>query len=419
MGRPRKKRRNPAELAEGFVRSDADRAVPPCLHFGNCGGCSRQNLAYARQLEVKREQVVQALHAAGLEAIPVPTPLASPDLFRYRNRMEFSFGARRWLTEAEIASGAEFRRDFALGLHPPGFFGRVIDIGDCALIDGEANAVLTHVRAFAELSGLLPYDAVTHEGFWRYLSVRRGARTGETLVTIVTRARSAQTMRSLAAFLRDRLPFVTTVVNGVTDRIADTSEGASYIVDLGPGVITDRAAGLTFEISADSFFQPNTRAAETIFAEALRQAGAVADLRVVDLFCGTGTLGLAFAQTAREVHGYELNPASVACARRNAARNGLANARFDVLDLSTGRLELGGPPDVLVTDPPRAGMSEKLLDAILELAPPTIVSVGCNPESQARNLARLTAGGYSITALQPVDQFPHTPHIEVVATLRK
>lgn len=416
-GRRRKRPPTRAEEIERLAPSPEDRAVPRCRHAEFCGGCARQGIAYRRQLELKRLFVEECWRAVGRTDIEIPTPIGSPDIFEYRNRMEFSFSAHRWLTPQEIASGHEFDRSFALGLHPPGTFQRVLDVENCDLIDDVANRILAALRRFARASGRAAYDPFSHTGFWRFLGLRRGIATGEVLVTVITRDPDEAIIADLVADLLREVPAITTIVHGVTDRVADTTEGAVYRVVKGSGTIVERIDDLLFEISADSFFQPNTKTAGIVFAEAVRQARLSPGADVLDLFCGTGTLALFFAAKGASVAGYELNASSVACARRNAERNGLS-ARFFELDLRTGFPRLERRPDVLVSDPPRAGMSDALIKEIVKIAPERLVSIGCNPKSQALNLAALMQTGlYRLETLVPIDQFPHTPHIEVVATL--
>ncbi|MEZ6194859.1 MAG: 23S rRNA (uracil(1939)-C(5))-methyltransferase RlmD [Planctomycetota bacterium] len=419
----RKKARNPAErrlLDE--LGAGRPLAVPDCAHQSDCGGCTWQRIPYRRQLEWKDETIREAYRAADWGEIALEGVLASPKAFGYRNHMEFSFSARRWLTRAEIARGAEEERDFALGLHVPGGVGRVMRIDRCSLQVPGANRVLRALQEFAAGSGRGAWRHREHTGFWRFARIRHAVGTDAILLGVVTAERDEAVMTALAEHLERSGVALSVLANGVTDRPADTSEGATWYVDRGAGTIVERIDGLEFELSAETFFQPNSHTAGRVFGLAAEMAGARGDERVLDLFSGTGTLSLFLARRAKEVRGLELVPASVECARRNAARNGIGNADFEVVDLLRGvpDEERTRGYDVVVSDPPRAGMHPKALRAILEMAPPRFVSVGCNPVTQARDLAVLVReGGYRVTRMVGVDQFPQTPHVECLVALER
>jgi len=419
MGRARsKKRRRSGDVPAEFGEDERFRADPRCPHAADCGGCTWQSLTPQVQLEIKRRGIVAAFDAAGLE-IDVPVPLAAPSAYRYRNRMEFTFSARRWLTRAEIASGETFERNHALGLHAPGGFDRVLDIGGCAIQSEAADRILHLTREFSSGSKLPPWNKRTHRGFWRYLGIRVARATGQVLVHVVTSELRSAVIADLAALLVEQ-GGATTVVNGVTDRIADTSEGAILHVVHGPGFIEEKVGSIVFRLGATTFFQPNTGAAEILFDLVAEMADAGDDTRVLDLFCGTGALSLWLDPRSGEVTGYELSPESVASARDNAARNGIGRCRFEVVDLLSG-LPPGTPtPDVVIVDPPRAGMHPRVLRDLASLGAARIVSVGCNPRTQARDVAGLVnAGGYRVARTRSVDQFPQTPHVENVVLLVK
>lgn len=392
----------------------------PCPYFGECGGCTWQDVPYREQLTGKRRLVEMALAAAGLETIPVGEPLPSPRLYGYRNRMEFSFAARRWLTRAEVASGATFERGFALGMHCPGAFDKVLDLEHCHLQSSAADAVLNVVREFAKSGRLGAWNPRAHVGFWRYVSVRQSVTTGGILVNVTTSVRDAAIMAGLVERLVAAIPGLETVTNGVSDRHADTSEGAAMTVDHGDGFIIESIAGIRFRVFATTFFQPNSRTAATLVDLVAQYADPARSARILDLFCGIGTLSLPAARRGHVVHGLENNPESVREAVANAAENGIEGCTFAGADLRRGLPELPWRPDVVITDPPRSGMAPKLLDDLLALAPEVILSVGCNPWSQAQNLAVLTSGGrYAVERVQPVDQFPQTAQVENVALLRR
>lgn len=420
MARRRKKRTYAQERLDETLESGIGLAEPACRYAGECGGCAWQAVAYDRQLDFKREWVERAFREQGFDDLKVPTPLGSPDLYRYRNKMEFSFSARRWLTRAEIDSGDPIPRDFALGLHAPGAFDRVLDIASCPIQSEAADRLLEATRAFAVQSGAEPYDIHARTGFLRYLILRVGVHTGQTLVMLVTTERREGFMRDYAAALDSAGLLPTCLANGVTERLGATSEGSEITIDAGSPSIQERIGEWTFELGPETFFQPNTRSAERLCEVLRRFAGLSGRETVLDLYCGVGTFALSLSPDAGEVLGVERVEAAVDSARRNAYANGVNNARFIAHDLDSGLPSALSDlqPDVVIVDPPRAGLHANTVQTIRELAPARVVSVSCHPVPQAENLLALCAdSSYYIAETQPVDLFPHTPHVENVALL--
>ncbi len=414
------------------------RVVPRCPYADVCGGCTWQHLAYPAQLEMKREAVERGLaHArtpagSGLDlgGVPVRATLGaerdegSGGVYYYRNKMEFSFSAQRWLTDAEIATDEHFDRHFALGLHVPGRFDKVLDLKTCFLQSEWSARLVNGVRDLARHEGWEPWHARDHTGWLRHLVVRTSASTEDRMVNLVTWDHNPERLAVLTAFLRVGFPEATTFVNTVNEGLANTSYGDAHVV-FGPGTIRDRIGKHTFEIASNAFFQTNTRQAETLYAVAAEMAAFTPTDLVYDLYCGTGTISLFVADRVARVVGVELVEEAVQNARAAAEANGVANATFvagDMLHLFTPAFVAEhGRPDVLVVDPPRAGMHPKVVDQIADLRPERIVYVSCNPKTQADDLARLmerTGNGYRIEAVQPVDLFPHTTHTECVIGLR-
>lgn len=354
--------------------------------------------------------------------VEVPTPIGSPDFYRYRNKMEFSFSGRRWLTRVEVASGALFDRGFALGLHVPGAYDRVLHLETCPLQTEIADQILEATGRFARDSARPPFDLRRGEGFYRYLTVRVGIHTGETLVVLVTSERDPALMEAYKGALETAGVLPSSLYNGVTNRPAATSEGAELYHDDGTPTIRERLDKWTFLLGPDTFFQPNTRAAERLLFLVREWAELGRNEEVIDLYCGVGTLSLAVASAARRVMGLERSGASVALAKRNALENGIANAEFAVTDLDAGIPPEVEPlrPQLVLVDPPRAGIHPKALRALREKAPARILYVSCYPVSQAENVAALCSEGlYRLERIQLIDQFPHTEHIECVALLRR
>lgn len=425
----RKKHHAEAQLLELLSPSDL-RIEPRCRYAMSCGGCKWQHVDYTAQRAMKRQSVEDALIRTGglnLGEISVPPVLGAEErdgsggVFFYRNKMEFSFSARRWLTPEEIESGESFDRDFALGLHVPGRFDKVLDLQECYLQSPWSVRLINAVRAFAKEGKWSAWNVHTHKGFLRHLVVRQSARTNDRLVNLVTSRHDPERNDAFAAFLRAEFPEVTTFVYTVNDRPAATSEGETRVV-FGPGIIRDRIGRFTFEIAPGAFFQTNTVQAERMYEVVAEFAGFQKTDRVYDLYCGAGTISLFVSDRVKEVIGIEVVEDAVANARKNAEANGVENCRFfsgDVLEeLTPSFVEEHGVPDVLIVDPPRAGLHPKVTRRILDLAPERLVYVSCNPQTQARDLATLT-GDYEITRVQPVDMFPHTHHVENVVALER
>jgi 23S rRNA (uracil1939-C5)-methyltransferase len=392
-----------------------------CGHYGVCGGCALQDLAYEAQLSGKRRLVESAFRARprlqdleGFEGVRVEPVLSAPDLFRYRNKMEFSFGARRWIDAREGTGAVD---GLALGLHAANVYSKVVDVAACPIQSPVADAILRAAREVAVESGLSFWDARTHEGLLRHLVIRVAHGTGEVLVGIVTSADAREAVDALAAELHARGLGITTLVHGVNERPADTAIADRERVVFGPGRIRERLGDLVFGLSLGSFFQTNTMGAELLVERVREEAALLGGETVWDLYCGTGALGLSLARSARALVGIEVVPAAVEDARANAAVNGIANARFVEGDAALGVAGEENAPDVVLLDPPRAGLHPRAIAALLALAPRRIVHVSCNPVALARDLEPLVAGGYRPGPVRPIDLFPHTPHVECVVRL--
>jgi 23S rRNA (uracil1939-C5)-methyltransferase len=406
------------------------RESPPCRYFGTCGGCRWQQVKYDAQLEFKRRQVRDALERiGGFDGIAVNEVIGSETPYYYRNKMEFSFG-ERWLPrEAFLARSAvevAAQEPPALGLHIPERFDKVLDIDECWLQSLQSNGILNAVRTFAHERGLTAYSTRSHTGYLRNLVIREGRRTGETMVNLVTSEDRPDLMQTLCAELLEVCPSITTIVNNITTRKSQVAVGDYERVYYGPGQITEKIGTLSFRISANSFFQTNTEQAERLYETTKRMARLQPDDHVFDLYSGTGTIALFLADSVAEVVGIDVVEAAILDARRNAEMNGVANCRFELGDLKEkltkdrGWLESHPPPTVVVIDPPRSGMHEKVVQELLSLGPRRMVYVSCNPSTQARDLKILCRdNAYCIEEVQPVDMFPHTEHIECVVAIRK
>jgi 23S rRNA (uracil1939-C5)-methyltransferase len=399
--------------------------TPPfCPHFGFCGGCQWQDLAYAEQLHWKRVQVQECLkHLAGLTPGDILPPVASPDQRYYRNKMEFTFAPRAWQPSEDRAAGKDpSGAANALGLHVGASFDRIFDLEHCFLQSPQATAMVREVRSWCRQSVLSAYNPHNHRGFWRFLVLREGKRTAQTLVHLITSDQGEEAaVEALAAHLAARFPAITTLVHSRNRRKAQVARGESSRTLWGPGYIEEQLGELRLRISAHSFLQTNTAAAEGLY-NAIRRLGEFTGQETVwDLYCGAGSIALFLAPQVRRVVGFELVPEAVQDAYRNSRLNGLDNCQFLAGDLKEGLRDAARhqpAPEVVITDPPRAGMHPQVGQALKELAPRRIIYVSCNPGTLARDLA-LLQDHYDILTIQPFDLFPHTAHIECVARLER
>lgn len=418
-----KKKKNYAEgkLLE-ILEPSKDRIDPKCRHAKVCGGCSWQHLPYEKQIAYKGSQVEDHIRRiAHLENTTVHPVLKCDKPFYYRNKMEYSFSTRRWLTEEEI-NRDEFVDDsgFAAGLHAPGRFDKILNLQECHLQQPESFEILDFIRSYCIEHGIPAFDAVNQEGFMRHLMIRTSHHTDDFMVNLVTFKDDPELMKTICDRLLEQFPFITTIVNNINDTRSPTSIGRIEKVIHGPGYIVDKIGRHSFKIHPNSFFQTNTSQAEKLYEVARNYAHIQNGDIVYDLYCGVGTLSLFLAEPAQKVVGIELVDIAVQNAEFNAAENSVDNVSFikgDMKDVFTEAVvEQYGPPDVLITDPPRAGMHPDVVNRLLELKVPKIVYVSCNSSTMARDLKELSQI-YEIPEVQPVDMFPQTWHVEAVARL--
>jgi 23S rRNA (uracil1939-C5)-methyltransferase len=411
-----------AQVLEILAPSDL-RTAPRCFYFGTCGGCKWQHVEYTAQLEAKRQSVEDALvHHGGFREVRALQAIGSEKIYFYRNKMEFSFSAARWLTSEEIASGETYDTGFALGLHVPGNFEKVLDTKECHLQSELSVRMVNSFRDLAKSEGWMPYHIRKHEGFLRHLVIRTAAHTDEVMINLVTSSHEPERMEAVASIFQREFPQVTTFINTINSSLAQTAFGEEMHTVYGPGLIHDRIGPYTFEIAPNAFFQTNTRQAERLYEVTRTYAELKPDDLLYDLYCGAGTISIFVARDVKQVVGVELVEEAVVNARRNAEANGVTNCTFvsgDLMRLFTPEfVQQHGPPDVLIADPPRGGMHPKVVEQIARLRPERFIYVSCNPQTQARDLAMLK-DLYTIEAVQPVDLFPHTYHIESVVKLRR
>jgi 23S rRNA (uracil1939-C5)-methyltransferase len=406
-----------ARLVE-LLGASPDRVAPPCRYSGFCGGCTWQFLRYDRQLAYKREHVRECLERiGGIGGAAVHPTLPADPVFAYRNKMEFTCAERRWLLPEEMGRD-EIEPELALGLHVPGTFNKVIDIAQCLLQPPLGNRILEEIRSGIRESGRPVYGLRTHAGFWRFAMLRSSCADGRWMVNMVTASEDADALDALALRLRAKFPEISSIVNNVTARKAGVAVGESERVVWGDGFIRERIGRFEFQISANSFFQTNTRGAARLYQTVLDCAGLKGTEVVLDLYSGTGTIPIFISNSCREVLGVEIVPAAVADAERNCRLNGVANCRFIRGDILEGLARADAHPDVVIIDPPRVGMDKEVVGRVLAMAPARLVYVSCNPATLARDLA-LLGQRYEVAEVQPIDMFPHTFHVESVARLER
>lgn len=389
----------------------------PCDYFGYCGGCKWQHLDYDHQLRYKQEQVADSIERLGkLENISVEPTLGSAEQFAYRNKMEFSFSDNRWLLPHELGN-MDIPKNYALGLHVPGAFNKILDICQCHIQDEMFNTILTRVSDFVQQSDLPVYNLHTHEGVWRFLMLRKGVNTNEYMINLVTSEPIKQKTQAFFGALCAEFPQIVSVVNNTSRRKSQVATGEEEEIIVGTNIIHEKLDDFKFEISANSFFQTNTKQAEVMYRLVKELADSKNDKLIFDLYSGTGTIPIYLSDVAEKVIGFELVESSVLNARDNVRRLGIENCEFVCGDVKETLPEYKSmKPDILVVDPPRAGIHADVIKTLLFLEAKSMIYVSCNPTTLARDLALLHEK-YDVTFVQPLDMFPHTYHIETVVKL--
>ena len=405
-----------------YVEKSPLRVEHFCEHFGICGGCKWQNLPYEEQLKQKTKQVEDQLVRIGHLDIPEVRPcLGSSKTREYRNKLEFTFADKRWLTYEEIASGADIDAAPAVGFHIPGCFDKVLDINKCHLQIDLSNRIRLATKQFCIDNGYSFHNARAHEGLMRTMVIRT-ASTGEVMVIVVFNEDDKERINSLMSYLQGEFPEITSLIYMVNDKWNDSLGDREPICFAGKDHIIEEMEGLKFKVGPKSFYQTNSEQAYELYKVTREFAELTQDDVLYDLYTGTGTIANFCARRAKRVVGVEYVPEAIEDAVINSQLNGIENTTFyagDMKDvLSDEFVERNGRPDVIILDPPRAGVDERVLEVIKRAAPERMVYVSCNPSTQARDLAILN-DMYEILAVQPVDMFPHTHHVENVVKLRK
>jgi 23S rRNA (uracil1939-C5)-methyltransferase len=412
------------DWAEGraikIVEPALNRLAPFCKHFGVCGGCKWQMLPYEKQLEYKQQEAEQNLKRIGKIDIPEILPIiGSEKTTQYRNKLEFTFSNKRYLTNDEIDSEISISPQNALGYHAPRIFDKIIDIQECFLLDDVNNQIRNTIRDYAKSKELEFYNIRDHTGWLRNIIIRFST-TGELMVNICLNNEDEANTKEMLDFLLLKVPSITTLLYTINPKWNDTIYDLTPVVYYGKGFIMEKLGSLNFMISPKSFFQTNTQQAEKLYDVTKAFAGLTGQEIVYDLYCGTGSIGLFVSEGAKKIIGVEVIEDAIEDAKKNAAINNINHADFfagDVIKICNDAFfTTHGKPDVVITDPPRVGMHEKLVIKLLEMEAPKIVYVSCNTATQARDLALLSEK-YQVEKVQPVDMFPHTHHIECVVLL--
>jgi 23S rRNA (uracil1939-C5)-methyltransferase len=400
----------------------ADRISPRCLHFGTCGGCKWQHLPYNLQLAFKEKQVRDSLTRIGKVDNPVIEPIiGSGEQYFYRNKLEYTFSDKRWFTEEEIKSSAKLEKEGALGFHIPGLFDKVLDIEECHLQPSPSNEIRNAVREYAVKNDLSFFDLREQHGLLRNLVIRNTIE-GEVMVIVVFYSDDREKREGLLDFLSAEFQQITSLFYVINSKKNDSLSDQEPVLFRGDDHLAEVIDGLKYRIGPKSFAQTNTKQAAELYRIAREFASFAGDEVVYDLYTGTGTIANYVAKLVRKVIGIEYIDEAIADARINSELNGISNASFfsgDIKEIMTRQfIEENGHPNVIITDPPRAGMHEDVIKTILEASPEKIVYISCNPATQARDILLLSEK-YVVTRVQPVDMFPHTHHVENVVLLNR
>lgn len=410
--------------AEGHIVrmvQPSDQRIPAaCEHFTICGGCRWQHLPYSLQLQYKQQQVADAMQRIAKVPCPPITPIIGSDnIWEYRNKMEYTFSNRRWLTYEQLSSGEEFPDRDGAGFHIPGAFDKVLDINRCHLQDDFSNRLRKFIKAYGIEHGYTFYDLRANSGLLRTLMVRITT-TGQIMALMAFGEDNPEKIQQLLDAVRQQFPQITSLLYVVNFKVNDTITDQVVRTHSGTGYIEEEMEGLKFRIGPKSFYQTNSRQAYKLYQIARDFAQLTGDELVYDLYTGTGTIANFVSKRARKVIGIEYVPEAIEDAKTNSRINGIDNTLFYAGDmknvLTAGFIAEHGRPDVMIIDPPRAGMHTDVVDVILQAEPATLVYVSCNPATQARDIALLDAK-YQVEAIQPVDMFPHTQHVENVVRL--
>lgn len=423
----KKKKSNYAEaILQEIIKPSDLRIEAKCKHFNDCGGCKQQDLNYETQLKFKSEQVVETFQHIGLvDNFEVENIIPCSQQFYYRNKMEFSAADKRWISKEEFdLKGEVTDRNFALGLHIPRIFDKVLDLDECFLQSETSTKVLNFTRKFFKTRGISAYSTKYQTGYVRNLVIKQAHFTIDFMVNLVTSEENDQLMQEYTSEIIKEIPEITTIVNNINQKKSQVAYGDYEKVYFGDGYIHDFIGEYKFRISANSFFQVNTRQAVNLYQTALDYAELTGNEILFDLYSGAGTIAIFMSKFAKKIYTMESSESSIEDAKFNLKVNQIENVFPFTADLNKSFLPLIDTenipiPDIIVTDPPRSGMNPKTIQDILKISPKKIVYISCNPATQARDIKLLVESGYKLVKIKSVDMFPQTFHIENVALLTK
>jgi len=397
------------------LKQSTDEIDPECEHFNWCGGCTIQQLKYQKQLYYKQKQISDILDKIGkIKNLEINPIMGCDKTFYYRNKMEYTFSGNPWYIENESYD------DIIIGLHVPKRFDKILNINRCHINHPIFNEILTLSKDIAVKEKLIPYDVVKHKGFLRFLVLRIGVHTNEVMINIVTSSYNPKLLKSFVKKITNKISNIKSIINTINTKKNNTTTGISELL-YGKNFINEKIGNYNFKISPNSFFQTNSYQAKILYDYIIRTADFKKNDIVYDLYCGTGTIGIYISSYVKKVYGIDIVEDAIADAKHNAKINNINNIEFycgnlkDILDnKSIINIEM---PDVIIIDPPRPGLHPKAIKKIIDILPKKIIYVSCNPATMARDIEILSNQKYLIQDIQPIDMFPHTPHIECITTL--
>ena len=396
-----------------------------CNHFYDCGGCKTQDLKYEEQINQKENQIIEALNHLGKLNVKAIEPIIKSDIiYEYRNKMEFSFSNSRWLINNEKGLKNEKPKDFALGLHPPRRFDKIVDVDNCDIQTKLANKILALIKKETIENELAPYDIINHTGFMRNVVIKHPKYSDQVMINIITAYKQDELLIPIVSKLKKISPNIKSIINTINDKKSDSAYGMPQNLLYGENFIVEHLNEFEFEISADSFFQTNSIQALNMYEYIRNECNLSGSEIIYDFYCGTGTISIFVAKNAKKVYGFEIVESAIKDAKKNALKNKVKNIEFYCGDLSKmlqnySEIIDKKPCDVIILDPPRAGLHPKTLKEVLKINPKKIIYASCNPTTQARDVRELINSNYIMGKVQPIDMFPHTHHIECVITLDK
>ena len=396
-----------------------------CNHFYDCGGCKTQDLKYEEQINQKENQIIEALNHLGKLNVKAIEPIIKSDIiYEYRNKMEFSFSNSRWLINNEKGLKNEKPKDFALGLHPPRRFDKIVDVDNCDIQTKLANKILALIKKETIENELTPYDIINHTGFMRNVVIKHPKYSDQVMINIITAYKQDELLIPIVSKLKKISPNIKSIINTINDKKSDSAYGMPQNLLYGENFIVEHLNEFEFEISADSFFQTNSIQALNMYEYIRNECNLSGSEIIYDFYCGTGTISIFVAKNAKKVYGFEIVESAIKDAKKNALKNKVKNIEFYCGDLSKmlqnySEIIDKKPCDVIILDPPRAGLHPKTLKEVLKINPKKIIYASCNPTTQARDVRELINSNYIMGKVQPIDMFPHTHHIECVITLDK